>query len=542
MYNGLTAVMKPILKVEKLSKRFGTLPVIQNVSFDIQPGEVVGITGSIGSGKSVLIMLLAGLYEPDNGMMFFDDRRLQWPFAAQKHGIGVIHQRPTLDDQLDVSSNIFLGNEIGNPRGMGWLQVLDTDRMILESGRILDNLGLDPGIIYEKISNLSGEFRQMIAIARVMTFPMKMVIIDEPTILLSYPFQQRLLGLINDWCSQGISVIFSSNNMDHLFAVTDRIIVLREGKKIADLHTDETKREEVVSLILGSEDTTVSLPAIWDFDNPDRIREFTEKLHYHQMLLGKDLAAEATLNRQLTEQLAEQVRELDQTNLALLEAQRRVLSERESERKHLARELHDEIIQDLLSINYELEELEINRETPAKIANTLSESRADIRKLVDDLRRICGNLRPPTIDSLGLGATLKSYTTDWSSRTGIPVKLDLDPDLKRLSEVTELSIFRIIQEAMNNVWKHARASEVQITLLHTSPRDLLVTIADNGRGLPPNFDAAELAISGHYGLISMTERVALLGGRFRLQPKVEGGLIVTAEIPHPRVESAAFVE
>src|SRR5512135_2812384 len=112
--------MKPILKVEKLYKRFGTLPVIQNVSFDIQPGEVVGVTGSIGSGKSVLIMLLAGLYEPNNGKMLFDGRRIHWPFAAQKQGIGVIHQRPTLDDQLDVPANVFLGNEIASPKALGW--------------------------------------------------------------------------------------------------------------------------------------------------------------------------------------------------------------------------------------------------------------------------------------------------------------------------------------------------------------------------------------------------------------------------------------
>jgi len=125
--------------------------------------------------------------------------------------------------------------------------------------------------------------------------------------------------------------------MDHLFAVTDRILVLQEGRKAAVLRTDETKPEDVVSLILGTEDPNKSIPPLWDFDSSDRIREFTEKLHYHQMLLGKDLAAEATLNKQLTEQLAEQVQELDQTNLALLEAQRRLLSEREAERKHLAR-------------------------------------------------------------------------------------------------------------------------------------------------------------------------------------------------------------
>jgi len=528
--------MKPILSVKHLSKKFGTLPVIQNVSFDIHPGEVVGITGSIGSGKSVLIMLLAGLYAPDNGEMVFDGRKIKWPFAAHKTGIGVIHQRPTLDEQLNIVDNIFLGNEISGPRGFGWLQVLNTYKMHAEAERILNQLGLDSSLVNEKVSNLSGELRQMIAIGRVLAFPLKLVIIDEPTVLLSYPFQQRLLGLIHDWQQQGVSVIFSSNNMDHLFAVTDRILVLQEGRKAAVLRTDETKPEDVVSLILGTEDPNKSIPPLWDFDSSDRIREFTEKLHYHQMLLGKDLAAEATLNKQLTEQLAEQVQELDQTNLALLEAQRRLLSEREAERKHLARELHDQIIQDLLSINYDLEELENRKDLPRSIANNLSESREDIRKLVDDLRRICGDLRPPTIDSLGLGATLQSFTREWTSHTGINVDLDLDPDLHRLPEVMELSIFRIVQEALNNVRKHSQASDVKITLKHTSPRNLMVSVLDNGKGLSENIDLADLALKGHFGLIGMNERVALLGGKFRLQHPPDGGLLVVAEIPHPKVE------
>ena len=108
--------MEPLLRVNNVSKSFGTLPVIHQVSFAVQPGEVVGLAGSIGSGKSVLVMLLAGLYEPNEGEIFFANKRLSWPFTAQKLGIGVIHQRPTLADRLDVVSNIFLGNEIGWPR------------------------------------------------------------------------------------------------------------------------------------------------------------------------------------------------------------------------------------------------------------------------------------------------------------------------------------------------------------------------------------------------------------------------------------------
>ncbi|HUV15056.1 MAG TPA: ATP-binding cassette domain-containing protein [Pelolinea sp.] len=421
--------MKPLLKVKNLSKTFGTLPVIQNVNFDIQTGEVVGLTGSTGSGKSVLVMMLAGLYEPNGGEITFQNTKLDWPFAAQTKGIGVIHQRPTLADDFDVPSNIFLGNEIGIPNRLGWLKVLNRHKMDQEATRLLDLLGVEVGSLREKVYNLSGEQRQMIAIARVLTYPVRMIIIDEPTISLSYPFQQRLLELIQNWRDHGVAVLFSSNDLDHLFSVTDRIIVLDQGRVAADRRTDEITREEVVNFLLGTTDSRQPAPVNWDFDSYDIIRDHAEKLRYHQMLLEKDLAAEGTLNRQLTEQLAEQLQVLDQTNLALRDAQKRLLSEREEERKYLAREIHDQIIQDLLGINYELEEISSSRKFPASYGEKLGEIRQGIRDLVGNLRQICGNLRPPTIDSLGLGAALQSYTYDWAGRTGIKVELKLDENL-----------------------------------------------------------------------------------------------------------------
>jgi signal transduction histidine kinase len=528
--------MEPLLRVANLSKSFGTLPVIRQVSFEIMPGEVVGITGSIGSGKSVLMMLLAGLYEPNEGEIFFKNQCLSWPFTTQPLGIGVIHQKPTLDDQFDVVSNIFLGNEIGWPAGLGELKIIDSYRMDREANLILAELGVQVKSVHEKVSNLSGELRQMIAIARVLTNPASLIIIDEPTVLLGYSYQQRLLNLIQSWRLQGVAVLFSSNDLDHLFAVTDRIIILHQGRKVADLHTDETTRETIVSLLLGTNDPQKTVSPVWDYNSYEQIRQHAEKLSYHQMLLGKHMTAEASLDRQLTEQLAEQVQTLDQANLTLLEAHRRLLSEREQERKHLARELHDQVIQDLLSINYELEEMETVQAVSPSLVDDLSTVRLGIRELVDNLRRICGNLRPLTIDSLGLGAALQSYTRDWTARTGIEVELNLDENLGRLPEATELSIFRIIQEGLNNVWRHAQASKVQITLQHTSPRMLMITLRDNGLGLAEDFDLAALASTGHYGLIGISERVALLGGRFRLQGMTEGGSLLFVEIPHPRVD------
>jgi signal transduction histidine kinase len=121
------------------------------------------------------------------------------------------------------------------------------------------------------------------------------------------------------------------------------------------------------------------------------------------------------------------------------------------------------------------------------------------------------------------------------------VTLDLASNLGRLPEAIELSIFRIVQEGLNNVRKHAHATAVKICLKHTSPRTLMISIADNGNGLASDFDLSALSAAGHYGLLGISERVALLGGRLKLQNQTGGGLFLQVEIPHPRVDAALEV-
>lgn len=528
--------MNPLLKVVNLSKNFGNLLAVQYVSFEVAPGEVVGLAGRSGSGKTVLAMLLAGLYAPSEGEICFAGQQLEWPFSARALGIEVIHQKPDLADQLDITSNIFLGSEIGWPTVTRWLKVPNRRWMDKEAARILHQLDIPFNSLHERVANLSSEKRQMIAIARTMTRPAKLIIVDEPTVLLSYSYQQKLLSLIQSWQQQGIAVIFCSYSLDHLFAVTDRIIVLRQGHWVANYRTDEVTREEVVAALIGTTDRQQLTPAIWALDSYYRARQQAEYLHHQQQLLERDLAAQDNLNQQLIDQLATQVTALDRANLALQDAQRRLLTEREQERKHLAREIHDQVIQDLLSINYRLEDVGGAEEVVTDfLKDEIADIRDSIRMLVDDLRRICGNLRPPTIDSLGLGAALRSYTRDWSERTGIAVNLELDPNLGRLPEPIELSIFRIVQEGLSNIRKHAQASAVQICLKHTSPRTLLIALADDGQGLNQHFDLAHLSAKGHYGLLGISERVTLLGGRLKLQNQAGGGLLLEVEIPHPRV-------
>lgn len=521
-----------LLKVQSVSKTFGdSLQALRQVTFDVAAGEIVGLAGTSGAGKSVLAQILAGLEPLTSGKIWFENKRLVYPWQPRALGIEVIHEEPELVDELDITSNIFLGTEMGLTRHR-WAKMFPSGRyMNAHAANILERLGVHFPNLYEPVKNLPAEDRQLIAIARVMTRNPKLIVVDDPSDLLSIHYQEILLDLITEWRSQGVAVVFSSNNLDHLFSTTDRIVIMRSGAIVNQVRTDETTRESLVGAMVGNRSQNLT-PAIWALDRYYRARQQAENLQRQQGLLEQDLRTQGNLNQQLVEELAIQVRALDQANASLQDAQRRLMTEREQERKHLARELHDQVIQDLLGTNYQIEAIESVADD--KVSDSLAEIRTNIRTMVDDLRRICGDLRPPTIDSLGLGAAINSFVRDWSDRTGIPVDLEISQQLGRLPEAIELSVFRIVQEGLNNIWKHAEASLAQVTIDRTSPRTLLLTILDDGVGLPKNFDLAKMSAGGHYGVLGISERVALLGGRLQLQNHNKGGTILQVEIPHPR--------
>jgi signal transduction histidine kinase len=526
--------MDTLLHVSQLSKSYGALTALDRVSFSVQPGEVVGLVGRSGAGKSVLAQILAGTLAPSAGEVLLGGERLRWPFSPKRLGVGVVPQRPVLADRLDITANVFLGAELGWPRRLGWLRAPDRRRMDQAASEILAQLDVPVSSLRARVGQLTSEQRQLVGLARAMVSPARMVLLDEPAALLGYSYQQRLLALIRSWQQKGCAVIFATSSLDHIFAVTDRVIVLNEGRLALDARTDSITREGVVAALIGQGERQQLTPIIWALESYYSAREQAEHLRLQQRRLERDLAAQDSLNQQLIKQLAQQVRSLDQANLALQDAQRRLLTEREDERKYLARELHDQVIQDLLSVNFQLEELEAEAEPESLQKDELAEVRESVRALVTDVRRICGNLRPPTIDSLGLGAALQSYTRDWSARTGVAVTLEVSEELGRLPEDLELSIFRIVQESLANVRKHAGARSAQIRLSPASRRAVSIAIEDDGRGLEGSLDLAALARSGHYGLVGISERVALLQGKLRVTNGASGGLLIEAEIPHTR--------
>lgn len=247
--------MKTLLRVENLTKRFGGLTAVDKVSMDVNIGEVVGLVGDNGAGKSTLIKMISGVYPPDEGEITFDDKKVSFdgPRAARNMGIETIYQDLALAENLDVGSNIFLGREIKNRYLGGLVSTLDRTKMREESAKVLDRLDIQIPSLTQQIRNLSGGQRQTVAVARTIYWNAKLVIMDEPTAALGVAEQRKVLTLVRTLCSQGVPVIIISHNMQDVFAVADRIVVLRRGKKVGERKASETKVDEIVSLMVGAE-------------------------------------------------------------------------------------------------------------------------------------------------------------------------------------------------------------------------------------------------------------------------------------------------
>jgi signal transduction histidine kinase len=523
--------VEPLLRVTNLSKRFGNLLALDNISFAMNSGEVLGVVGQRGAGKSTLLQMLFGAHTPTEGDISFGGWKITTltPSRARQKGIELVDQTPKIVENLDVTHNIFLGREICWPPRIG---LPDWNKMHAQARDLLSDFDLPASLLTARTANLSDEQRQVVSITRALCHPAKLLLLDDPFSTLSFQRQQILLDRIQQLSAQGIAIIISSDNLKHLFAVTNRILVLYEGRLATERVTAKCTPHDIVELIVGTSNREQITPIIWALENYHKAQRQSEELHSVQTSLRRSLEAKDSLNQQLVERLHNQVGALDQLNAALQATQLRLMTEREQERKALARELHDQAIQDLLSYIYQLEEAE-NNETVPEQQTELAQIRNGIRQVISDLRQLCSDLRPPTIDSHGLSAAIHSYAQDWAERNSILLNLDIDPVLGRLPEAIELSVFRIVQEGLNNVRKHAAAKHVFLTVQRTPTTSLLFRCKDDGKGfaIPP--DLSSLSESKHFGLISISERVALLGGSMKIESPPEGGVVFEVEIPNP---------
>ena len=254
----MMADVRPILQVKELHKRFGGLVAVDHVSLDIHPGEVVGLLGDNGAGKSTLIKMISGAYKPDGGQILLDGAAVSFatPLEARRRGIETIYQDLALCENLDASANIFLGRERMRHQ-LGIFRVLHRSYMLRESSQVLDQLDIRIPELRNPISKLSGGQRQAVSIARAVYWKASLMIMDEPTAALGVPEQLKVLELIRTLRNQGVPVILISHNMQDVFAVADRVIVMRRGSKAGEVRISDTNENEVVGLMVGAEYTQV---------------------------------------------------------------------------------------------------------------------------------------------------------------------------------------------------------------------------------------------------------------------------------------------
>jgi ABC-type sugar transport system ATPase subunit len=250
--------MTEILKLENLTKRFGGLVAVNNVSMEVSIGEVVGLVGDNGAGKSTLIKMVSGVYPPDEGKIFFmgKEENISSPMKALSIGIETIYQDLALAENLNVSSNIFLGRE-QLKKVLKFINILDHKYMISESKKTLNKLNIEIPSLNNRISLLSGGQRQAVAIARSIYWDAKLLIMDEPTAALGVPEQAKLLDLVLKLKSEGIGIIIISHQLRDVFSVADRIVVMRRGEKVGERNIKETNPDDIVSLIVGAEKVNI---------------------------------------------------------------------------------------------------------------------------------------------------------------------------------------------------------------------------------------------------------------------------------------------
>jgi simple sugar transport system ATP-binding protein len=240
-----------VLELTNISKHFGAIQAVNDVSLSIEAGQVVGLMGDNGAGKSTLVKMIAGNFPPSHGTMQMDGKELilHKPVEARQHGIEIVHQDLALCNNLTAAANVYLGRELR--RGVGPLRILDYASMYKRAGQIFAELKSETRP-RDLVKQMSGGQRQAVAIARTMLSQAKIVLMDEPTAAISVRQVAEVLNLIRHLRDQGIAVVLISHRMPDVFDVADRVIVMRRGRKVADKTIASSSPEEVTGLITGA--------------------------------------------------------------------------------------------------------------------------------------------------------------------------------------------------------------------------------------------------------------------------------------------------
>jgi simple sugar transport system ATP-binding protein len=240
-----------ILELSRVSKHFGAIHALTDVSLALRAGEVVGLMGDNGAGKSTLVKIIAGNFPPSAGSMTMNGRPVSFhkPSDARARGIEIVYQDLALCDNLTAAENVFLGREL--MRGIGPLRWLDYRAMFQRAGELFAELKSETRP-RDLVRRMSGGQRQAVAIARTRLADPKVVLMDEPTAAISVRQVAEVLNLIGRLRDHGIAVVLISHRMPDVFAVADRVVVMRRGEKVADKPVAKSSPEEVTGLITGA--------------------------------------------------------------------------------------------------------------------------------------------------------------------------------------------------------------------------------------------------------------------------------------------------
>ena len=248
----------PIVEMRNIKKNFGGVQALRGVNLVLHRNEVLGLVGDNAAGKSTLMKILSGAHRPSEGEILIEGKKVDFASSldAQRKGIAMVYQDLALADNLDVVANVFLGRELTNVK-IGPISVMDEHRMEQETQRLLDRLKINVSSVRSKVERLSGGQRQAVAIARATAFDNKVTIMDEPTAALSVAAISKVLDLVRELKAQGSSIIIISHRLEDIYQVSDRMMVLHQGRKVCDTPVTgdiDAFRERVVAYIIGARD------------------------------------------------------------------------------------------------------------------------------------------------------------------------------------------------------------------------------------------------------------------------------------------------
>ncbi|MCS7051005.1 MAG: sugar ABC transporter ATP-binding protein, partial [Thermomicrobium sp.] len=244
----------PVLEARNITKRFPGVTALENVSLSVFAGEILAVVGENGAGKSTLMKILSGALQPDEGAIVLDGRIVRFadPRQALAHGIGIIYQELSVVDALSVGENLYLGRLPHRPGVPG---IVDWPRLWREAERVLERVGA-PVEPQQSVGQLSVAQKQLVEIARVLAQEVRVLILDEPTSALSRQETERLFEILRGLRAQGVAVVYISHRLEEVFALADRVTVLRDGRVVGTLAIAEATREGLIRMMVGRDLST----------------------------------------------------------------------------------------------------------------------------------------------------------------------------------------------------------------------------------------------------------------------------------------------